>query len=151
MKQIKEFYTAYKHYTKVCKDNGIKIRHRPKAAYHADANLKEIIIPLPTSRANISVIYHEIGHLLHRQATHVTRYGRSPSIAVQFMVIVFPHRHAIRYECNANLWAIRNSPIPLSYKRLKTALDSYTNCERLHKPKKLLKKLNDQMLVRCKL
>lgn len=149
-----DLYKAYLHYTAICEKEGITITYGfNERKYHAHPINKRIHVPLPTTLEGISIIYHELGHLLHRMGSHIGDTGKNPSRAQMAIIVLLGDPNEIIHECNANFWAIRNSPIPLDYKRLKTALDTYTTHARpiVRRPKKLLKKLNDQMLVRCKL
>lgn len=149
-----DLYKAYYHYTKIAKTKGIKINYLLKDdRYRANPAYKQIYVPLPTSLRNISIIYHELGHINHRIGSAKDIHGLRPSNALITLVITFGDPYDIIYECNANLWAIRNSPIKLDYQTLHYGLNTYLNNKERFTitPNKLLKKLQDQMLSRCKL
>ncbi len=156
LQQIKHLYKAYKHYTKVCKDNNIQIIYKlrpnfPYYSYAGEGEKKKIYVPLPTSLENITIIYHEIGHLVHRKGTTGSIYGKTPNRQLMLLIELFGDKFTLTYECNAHLWAMRNSPIKLSYKILDRSLLSYEKSRETYKPKKLLNKVRTQMHQRCKL
>lgn len=158
LQQIKDNLQRYKlveaHYTELCKKNNITIKYifSPiKERYRSNWLHKTIEIPHPTTLNNITIIYHELGHLLHCSANMSAHINKNPSPIAELLASMSRPQYVIQYECCANFWAIRNAPIKLSYKTLNTALKTYTRCEHYYQPKKLLRKLNDQMMVKCKL
>lgn len=149
-----ELRVAYTHYVKLCKANNIKVNYLLRSErFRSSSEHRRVHIPLPTSRKNLSITYHEIGHIMHMQGSAINIYGLKPSRPKLMMLTILGDPNEIMYECNATLWAIRNSPIPLDYKRLKQALQSYLDNRAFFQmlPKKLLKKLEAQMQVKCKL
>ena len=139
-----EFHVAYNHYSELCKREGIKITHMPfNEKYRAQPGTKKIWVPFPTTLENISIIYHELGHVMHPRGGVVKRIGERPTMSQMMLLELIGDPYQIEYECNANLWAVRNAPITLDYEVLVASLQSYLeNRDFIHRvPHRLLRRL----------